>query len=86
MTPFIVKRPSLAVCPKTEHQNEPNVRNPNDIVPNKYLFGFQRRSVIRRSVFGRLLYSVWKLTVNECLESILVQITDTHCILVLVDN
>ena len=59
MTPFIVKRPSLAVCPKserterTERLNEPNVRNPNDIEPNKSLFGFQRCPNTERSDFGR---------------------------------
>ena len=37
---------------------KPNVRNPNDIVPNKPLFGFQRYSDFGRSVFGRLLYNV----------------------------
>ena len=50
MTPFVVKRPSLAVCPKSERSNELKVRKPNS---------FRRCLKSEHSDFGIPLYIVF---------------------------
>ena len=45
MTPFIVKRPSLAVCPKSEHGMNRTTEIRMMVCSNKPLFGFRHSTL-----------------------------------------